>query len=553
MKNTPTHTVQPGSERAVLPGAKAIGRTNPNATMEVSVKVRRMKGLSVKGRPATALTREQVGNTYGASQTDVDKVIETLGKFGLKPVNEKVATQTRTVRLRGTVAEMEEAFQVKLFNYAHETQSYRGRTGFLSIPSGLKDIIVGVFGLDNRRVAEPSQMVHRAARFVSHHSAWYVPRELASHYNFPDGDGEGQTVGLLEFGGGYFENDLKKFCDLAKVSPVPEVKAISTDGTPTDSKDGAEGEVMLDVEIVAGICPKAKIAVYFAEWGDQGWISALDAAASDQENDPGVVSASWGLAEGQIWSRGQGWTPSAIQNVNETLKDLVQSQVTVCVASGDDGSSDAFNPVDGLAHVDFPASSPYVLSVGGTTIPTKGVKQPDIAWKEGDGLRSDSGGSTGGGVSTVPFSDAEETPDWQKKVMIKSVNPGAIDGRCIPDLAANADWTASPYLLVVDGKSEPNGGTSAAAPLVAGLLTLINAKRPANKRVGYVTPLLYQTIGAGNKTVGAAGCTDVTDGNNITAHIGGYSTGPGYDAVAGWGTPDGIKLAQAIAQAIDGR
>ena len=182
---------------------------------------------------------------------------------------------------------------------------------------------------------------------------------------------------------------------------MPEVKAISTDGTPTDSKDGAEGEVMLDVEIVAGICPKAKIAVYFAEWGDQGWISALDAAASDQENDPGVVSASWGLAEGQIWSRGQGWTPSAIQNVNETLKDLVQSQVTVCVASGDDGSSDAFDPVDGLAHVDFPASSPYILSVGGTTIPTKGGTQPDITWKEGDGLRSDRGGAQA--VASVPY------------------------------------------------------------------------------------------------------------------------------------------------------
>ena len=137
--------------------------------------------------------------------------------------------------------------------------------------------------------------------------------------------------------------------------------------------------------------------------------------------------------------------------------------------------------------------------------------------------------------------------------MIKSVNPRAIDGRCIPDLAANADWTASPYLLVVDGKSEPNGGTSGGVPLVAGLLTLINAKRPANKRVGYLTPLLYQSIGAGNKTVGAAGCTDVTDGNNITAHIGGYMAGPGYDAVSGWGTPDGKKLAQAIAQAIDGR
>ena len=169
MKNSPTHTVQPGSERAVLPGAKAIGRTNPNATMEVSVKVRRMKGLSVTGRPTTALTREQVANTYGASQTDVDKVIETLGKFGLKPVNEKVATQTRTVRLRwAQLLRWRRHFKSNSSTMHMRLESYRGRTGFLSIPSSLKDIVVGVFGLDNRRVAEPSQMVHRVLQGLSH-------------------------------------------------------------------------------------------------------------------------------------------------------------------------------------------------------------------------------------------------------------------------------------------------------------------------------------------------------------------------------------------------
>jgi kumamolisin len=331
---------------------------------------------------------------------------------------------------------------------------------------------------------------------------------------------------------------------------VPEVKIVSTDGSPTDNNDDATGEVMLDVEIAAGLCPKAKIVVYFAEWGDQGWISALDAANSDEENDPGVISVSWGLSEGQMWARGQGWTPSAIHSVNESLNDLAVSNVTVCVAAGDDGSSDAFNPSDGLAHVDFPASSPYVLSVGGTTIPIKGGTAPDIVWKEGSGLRPE-GGSTGGGVSSVPFSNTKERPDWQNNITIRSVNPGAINGRCIPDLSANADWNASPYLLVVNGRSEPNGGTSAAAPLIAGLLTLINAARPAGKRVGYLTPVLYQTIGAHNKTVGAVGCTDVTHGNNITAQIGGYTAGPGYDAVSGWGTPNGKKLAQAIAQATD--
>jgi kumamolisin len=156
-------------------------------------------------------------------------------------------------------------------------------------------------------------------------------------------------------------------------------------------------------------------------------------------------------------------------------------------------------------------------------------------------------GSSGGGVS-----ERFARPDWQNDLNIASVNPGMFTGRIYPDLAANADWFASPYLLVVDGQSQPNGGTSAASPLVAALVTLINASRGPGRRLGYVTPILYQTIGtdASAATVGALGCTDVVDGNNVTAQAGGYSAGPGYDAVSGWGTPDGVKLAAALATAL---
>jgi kumamolisin len=535
----PDYAAIAGSERVPLPGAVATGRANPHATIAVSLKLRRRQPLPKMAIGlGAAMTRRELGETYGADQADVDTVVQDFEKLGLKAGATNAAT--RTVELCGTVAEMENAFGVKLFSYNHEGGSYRGRVGALHVPAGLEHIVQGVFGLDNRRVARqrrlPARDHHAHMRLASVPSAWYVPGELASHYNFPAGDGAGQTVGLLEFGGGYFPADLKKFCALAKIPAPPNVIPISTDGTATDSRDGAQGEVMLDVEVIAGLCPKAGIAIYFAEWTEQGWITALDAAVHDQQNDPGVISISWGGAEDTGL-----WTQAAMDQINETLREAAALGVTVCVAAGDDGSSGAVP--DGHAHVDFPASSPYVLAVGGTTITAKAGRQPDIAWKEGDGLRADNGGSTGGGVSAV-----FPVPAWQQNFAVRPINPGARPGRCIPDLAANADWNASPYLLVVDGRAQPNGGTSAASPLVAGLLTLINAQRGAGKRLGYVTPVLYQAMPDGDgATVGAAGCTDVVYGENGTSQIGGFMATPGYDAVSGWGTPNGVRLASALA------
>jgi kumamolisin len=532
-----THNVVAGSKRTVLAGAKLLGPANANTQIEVTLKLRRMKELpELTGRPATSLTREQLA-AYGSTQKDIDEVTSVLGKYGLTVKSADAAT--RSVRLSGTVAAMEKAFQVKLFNYAHDGGNYRGRVGELQVPSQLAPIVKGVFGLDNRRVARRKR---RAASGENHSralssvpSSWYTGSKLATHYNYPAGDGSAQTVGVLEFGGGYFEHDLAKFCTLAGTA-IPQVKPVSTDGTSTSAKDGAEGEVMLDVEVLASVCPKSTIVVYFSAWSEQGWISALDAVIQDKENDPGAISISWGSPEDTDI-----WTGQAMTQLNESLKEAAYLGITVSVAAGDDGSSDAVG--DGHAHADFPSSSPYVLSVGGTTVLSQNGAEADIVWKEGDGLRADNGGSTGGGVSSV-FA----RPTWQANISIQSVNPGAIVGRCLPDVSANADWTASPYLLVVDGQAQPNGGTSAATPLVTSLITLINENRGAGNRIGYITPLLYQAPGAGNpsSTIGAAGCTDVESGNNTTDAIGGYSAGTGYDAVSGWGTPNGQKLVAAL-------
>jgi kumamolisin len=520
-----------------MPGAKVLGRASLHGVVDITLKLRRKQALpELEARPVNPLGRDELAARYGASQDDIDKVTQVMSGFGIRTVGSSVGA--RTVRISGPVSAMESAFNVKLFNYAHASGNYRGRVGYLFIPDELKDVVQGVFGLDNRRTVrrrrQPVRDLGKHHTISSSTPKWYLPKQFGEHYHFPSGDGTGQTVGLLEFGGGYFPGDLGKFCEKAGV-PVPQVTTVSTDGTSTESRDGAEGEVMLDIEVVAGLCPRASVVVYFAEWTEQGMIGALDAAMQDATNNPGVLSISWGAPEGtNIWS------DQAMSQINETLKEAAYLGITVCVAAGDDGSGDALD--DGHAHTNFPASSPYVLAVGGTTIVDLNGPTPDIVWMEGDGLRADSGGSTGGGVSEV-----FQRPDWQSGVTIQSVNPGAMTGRCIPDVAANADWIASPYLLVVDGHAEPNGGTSAASPLWAALIALMNGQLAAGKRVGYLTPMLYQTsASAAGRTVGAVGCIDVVSGNNKTASVGGYSAEDGYDAASGWGTPNGQALLDAI-------
>jgi len=528
-----THVVIEGSERKALPGAVAVAPANPRGRVEVTVKVRRKKPLpELEGRPSAVISKEKFAKTYGARPNELAKVSRVLARFGLNTESSNPAT--RTVRLSGTVKEMEQAFAVKLFRYRHENEEYRGRTGKLYVPKQLDGLIEAVVGLDNRRmVRRRRQPVTARARSASSvPSSWYKPAELAAHYNYPSGDGTGQTIAVLEFGGGYFPNDLKKFCKLAG-TPFPTVNPVSTDGTSTKAHDGEEGEVMLDIEVIAGVCPQAKIVAYFAEFTEQGWVTILDSVMHDTSNDVSVVSCSWGYAEGNDI-----WTQQAVTQVNQTLQEAAMLGITICIAAGDDGSSDAIT--DGLAHVDFPGSSPFTLAVGGTTIPVKGGTGADIVWFEGTGLRASNGGSTGGGVSAV-----FPVPSWQSSVAVPSVDPGGIAGRCVPDIAANADWVASPYLLVVDGKAQANGGTSAATPLIASLITLINEERGAGKQIGYLTPLLYQAQGSG--TIGSEGCTDVVKGNNSTDKVGGYSATTGWDAASGWGTPNGANLLAALA------
>jgi kumamolisin len=345
--------------------------------------------------------------------------------------------------------------------------------------------------------------------------------ELMQLYNFPtEFDGNGQVIGLIELGGGFRDSDLDAYFAGLKL-PKPKVTVVAVGGVKNDpdSDPSAASQVALDIEVAGAVAPGAHVVVYFASNTNSGFLNAVDQAVHDSAHHPSVISISWGSNE-------SAWSTKALQAINAVLKDAATLGISVVAAAGDRGVTDG--APDHKPHVDFPASSPYVLAVGGTKITTNGTAiVSEVAWN------SDNGFATGGGVSEVfPL------PEWQQSVKVPLRADGGA-GRGLPDVAANADPSRG-YRVVINGLLTVVGGTAAATPFWAGLITLIN--QGAGRNVGYINPILYQRIGP------SAAFRGVVQGNNSLPGVKGYAAGPGWNAVAGWGSPDGRKLLAAFKQ-----
>ena len=533
-----THVVLPGSKRGKDATATKIGDVNPKEKVVVTINLQGPKLPGPDEYVGKKLSPAELSEKFGAKKEDADKVAKSLKKFGLKV--EDVSLATRSITVSGTAAAMEAAFKpgLAIMRSARDGQ-YRGRQGPLQVPAELKGIVTGVFGLDQRRVARRKSTAATAAHGAALNPV--TPPDLEQRYNFPPGDGAGQSIAIAEFGGGYFDGDVAAFCNKFQ-RPVPNVKAVSVDAPaytlqqvmalpPQQRRQvlGDSVEVMMDVEIIAALCPKASISVYFSTFDQKGWVDLLDKVI---KANPVALSCSWGLGEDD-----PSWSANAVAAINDRLNAARLLGITVCVSSGDDGSGDQID--DGHAHVDFPSSSPNALAVGGTMLTQSGANVNEVTWWEAPGQRAGGGGATGGGVSTV-----FQRPTWQK-VKIKSLNKGSIDGRVTPDISALSGPPL--YDLIFLGKDAPNGGTSASAPLWAALIARINAGLPMSKQQRFLTPLLYQTASNGQR-VGENSSRDVTKGNNASDPEPGkgYKAGRGFDAATGWGVPDGVKLLNSL-------
>jgi kumamolisin len=402
----------------------------------------------------------------------------------------------------------------------------------VQVPVELGPIVQAVLGLDDRPQSSPKFRIHRPTeqtRAIGADAssraqpqavaASFTPPQLAKLYDFPTGlDGSGQCIAIIELGGGYRNADLKVYFSQLNI-PLPKVTSIAVDGAHNhpSTPNSADGEVMLDIEVAAAIAPRAKIAVYFAPNTDRGFLDAITTAVHDKVRKPSVISISWGGQEAS-------WTLQAMQTFDQAFQDAAALGVTVCCASGDDGSADMAQNWDGKAHVDFPASSPHVLGCGGTHLDASVTAiTNEVVWND-----LPNGGAGGGGVS-----DMFQLPAWQAQSHVPpSANAGGHVGRGVPDICGDAS-PRSGYVVRVDGQQAVIGGTSAVAPLWAGLVALMN--QHLGHPVGYLNPLIY------NLPLVANAFRDITTGSN-----GAYTAGAGWDACTGLGSPDGAKLMAAL-------
>jgi kumamolisin len=508
----------PGSERAPLADATPAGQLDTAERAELTLVLRRRAELPaeiVEG--PTVLTSDELAERYGADPAYVDLVRQTLASDGLEVT--AVHPATRRIKVAGTLGELSRTFgvtlrQVRSTGPGGQVVTHRYREGPVYVPAALAGIVLAVLGLDTR----PQFRAHFRQRAAAAQGTSYPPNQVADIYQFPAGTtGAGQTIAVIELGGGFSTSDLDTYFGGLGL-PVPAISAVGVDGAsnaPGSDPTGADVEVALDIDVIGAAANGATQVVYFApNNGDQGFVDAISEAAQATPT-PVAISVSWGQSE-------DSWTAQGRAAMDAAMSDAAALGITVCVASGDNGSGDAVT--DGQPHVDFPASSPHVLACGGTKLladPSTGTISSEVVWNETASHK----GAGGGGVS-----DQFPLPSWQATAGVPTLADGS-SGRGVPDVAGNADPTTG-YQIYSGGQAQVVGGTSAVAPLWAALISRI--AEATGQGFGLLQPTLYAGVTPGTDV---PGFHDITSGNN-----GAYAAGPGWDACSGLGSPDGTAL-----------
>lgn len=520
------------------------------------------------------LTRSELADLYDPGEERFELVRAFAREHDLKIVEESRARHD--VVLEGPVQALSRAFGVTLHDFTHELGRYRAYDGPIQVPQELADAVEAVLGLDDTPVHRPRTGAG-VARLV------LTPAQLENHYGFPSVDASAQRIALIQFSGGFVQDDLNAYARLMglRLPVITEVPVQGGDGTSGQNaplsperthaiaaawkdemsfadlhtKFGADlaafmatMEVTMDLQVATALGGGAAVDVYFAPPGKDGWRRVLYAAIGEAVGGgganhppvPTVLSISWGDSEASFG-------PMALQVVHGTLVAVERKGVLVCCSSGDRGASNEFpgasavdaNPVN----VNFPASSPAVLACGGTSlIPEPGAADFDErAWRENMlGLTMASGGGMSGFFTRPAHQSGIDTTPLPGTWLAEATTARFV-GRWVPDIAANASFESG-AALVVGGEELTAGGTSAATPLCAALLTRVSAA--AGHALAGLTPWLYEQ--------GRTTCHGITQGDDDVSagKAPCYRAGPGWNACTGLGAPNGNLLIKALSASV---
>ncbi len=461
---------------------------------------------------------------YAASHEDIRKVAAFYESEGLGVV--ETSRRRRAVTLAGTFEELAGAFGVKFSHYDGPMGRYHSHDNPVAIPRELAGMIEGVLGLSNRPLFARHGTTALASLKTTH------PHEVAKIYQFPEhADGRGHALAVICLGGGFHPSDVEAYFALRGGKP-PRVTVVELAGTKNDpvpkrelarfanalehnsflhgeTKQLAQKtiwtiEATMDVELAGSFAPGARIVAYFSPNTERGRFLATSHALAETPRPPSVISCSWGAPESSI-------PPQVLRVMNRCYQIAALCGVTVCVSSGDSGKTE----------VNFPASSPYVLACGGTHLRIRNGRTVETVWNE-----------TFGGVpmsSSGGYSAFFGRPEWQRKPIARA--KGKKNGRGVPDVSAKADLEGG-YAILTGQRIIPMGGTSAAAPLWAGLVARLCQKM--GKRVGFLNPFFYTR--PFRLAVRA-----ICKGDN-----GRYRAGPGWNPCTGVGTPKGTPLLELL-------
>ncbi len=537
------------SERRPSPETTYLGPADDNEKFQVSIVLRRrtdgakvpdyseIKAGSSTHRPASV---EEFAQKYGASPDEIKQVEDFAKSHGLT-VDESHPGR-RTVQVSGTVAQMSKAFDVTLGRYqrpstrggrrlaneeaaAPATETYRGRDGFISVPTAIAPFIVGVFGLDNRNITHRSMAAGDPPNTVD----VTVP-QIRTLYGFPTNSAAGQTIAIFSEGG-YLATDIQKyFTHLGLATPtVTPIKVDASNGSP-------DGETTQDICIAASAAPGSAVAVYFTTYDQKGWVDAINRLNVPSAGDPhcSVMSNSFYVMNGDDAAVAAGVSHNWVVAVSAAYQDSAIQGITHCIASGDTGAQSKLS--DHKAHVQYPVSDPGVLGCGGTTVGNiSGTTFTEWVWNDTFAPPFSGVGATGGGVSAYfPL------PAYQNNAHVPVSLFNGKPGRGVPDVAANSSPNSGYYPIYVSGSPFPGNGTSASAPLNAGLIAVVNAAIGA--RVGFLNTTLYELgTSVTRNIVGPPG-----PANNSLLGVTGYPANAGWNACCGWGVLNGNKLIAAL-------